>query len=92
MGRWHLAKKATTPYVMSLDDDLCFNRDDALERMLLHPAFCTLMRFDEAATQDSRWQIMTIEYPDGKERIKVYPGRTPQDVSIKALKGLSDDA
>lgn len=31
MARWNFAKKASTPYVMSLDDDICFNRDDALD-------------------------------------------------------------
>jgi GT2 family glycosyltransferase len=31
MARWELAREADTPYVMSLDDDYCFARDDALE-------------------------------------------------------------
>lgn len=30
MVRWNLAREADTQYVMSLDDDLCFARDDAL--------------------------------------------------------------
>jgi len=30
MVRWKMARDADTPYVMSLDDDLCFARDDAL--------------------------------------------------------------
>ena len=30
MVRWKMAREANTPYVMSLDDDLCFARDDAL--------------------------------------------------------------
>ena len=30
MVRWTMAREADTPYVMSLDDDLCFARDDAL--------------------------------------------------------------
>ena len=34
MVRWKLAKEATTPYVMSLDDDICFNRNDALENII----------------------------------------------------------
>lgn len=34
MARWRMAKQATTRYVMSLDDDLCFNRNDALESMI----------------------------------------------------------
>jgi len=34
MARWKLAKEATTPYVMSLDDDICFSRDDALENII----------------------------------------------------------
>jgi hypothetical protein len=34
MARWVLAKEAITPYVMSLDDDLCFNRNNALEDII----------------------------------------------------------
>ena len=34
MVRWKMAKEATTPYVMSLDDDICFNRKDALQDIL----------------------------------------------------------
>ena len=34
MVRWKLAKEATTPYVMSLDDDICFNRKDVLENII----------------------------------------------------------
>jgi hypothetical protein len=34
MARWQLAKEASTPYVMSLDDDICFNRNDALEKVI----------------------------------------------------------
>jgi len=34
MVRWKLAKEATTPYVMSLDDDICFDRNDALENII----------------------------------------------------------
>jgi len=34
MARWKLAKEATTPYVMSLDDDLCFSRNDVLESII----------------------------------------------------------
>jgi hypothetical protein len=34
MVRWKLAKEATTPYVMSLDDDLCFSRNDVLENII----------------------------------------------------------
>jgi hypothetical protein len=34
MARWKLAKEATTPYVMSLDDDICFHRVDALETVI----------------------------------------------------------
>lgn len=30
MARWALAKEANTPYVMCLDDDICFKRSDAL--------------------------------------------------------------
>ena len=30
MARWRMAKKATTPFVMSLDDDFCFSRDTVL--------------------------------------------------------------
>ncbi len=34
MARWHQARKATTPYVMSLDDDICLGRNDALEKVV----------------------------------------------------------
>lgn len=34
MVRWKMALKADTPYIMSLDDDLCFARDDALADVL----------------------------------------------------------
>lgn len=34
MARWKLAREATTEYVMSLDDDICFNRHDALEDII----------------------------------------------------------
>jgi len=34
MARWKLAKEALTPYVMSLDDDICFSRKDALENII----------------------------------------------------------
>jgi len=34
MVRWKLAREATTPYVMSLDDDICFHRVDALEHVI----------------------------------------------------------
>ncbi|MCP4397975.1 MAG: PqqD family peptide modification chaperone [bacterium] len=30
MVRWNFAREADTPYIMSLDDDFCFGRDDAL--------------------------------------------------------------
>jgi hypothetical protein len=35
MARWKMARMASTPYVMSLDDDICFNRADALENIIL---------------------------------------------------------
>lgn len=35
MVRWKLAREATTPYIMSIDDDICFHRDDALENIIL---------------------------------------------------------
>jgi len=34
MVRWKLAREAKTPYVMSLDDDICFNRNDALQDII----------------------------------------------------------
>jgi len=34
MVRWKLAKEAETPYVMSMDDDICFRRNDALEDII----------------------------------------------------------
>jgi len=34
MVRWKLAREANTPYVMSLDDDICFNRNDALQDII----------------------------------------------------------
>ena len=34
MARWKLAREAETPYVMSLDDDICFDREDALEDVI----------------------------------------------------------
>jgi len=34
MARWKLAMEATTPYVMNLDDDLCFERDDVIESIV----------------------------------------------------------
>ena len=34
MARWFLAREADTPFVMSLDDDFCFGRDDALEDII----------------------------------------------------------
>lgn len=34
MVRWRLALEADTPYVMSLDDDFCFGRDNALEEII----------------------------------------------------------
>lgn len=34
MARWNLAKEATTPYVMCMDDDICFHRPDALESVI----------------------------------------------------------
>ncbi len=34
MARWKLAQKAVTPYVMSLDDDICLNGNDALEKIV----------------------------------------------------------
>jgi GT2 family glycosyltransferase len=34
MARWKMAKTSDTPYVMSMDDDICFLREDALERVV----------------------------------------------------------
>ena len=34
MARWKMALEAETPYVMSLDDDLCFARNDALATVI----------------------------------------------------------
>jgi len=34
MARWKMAKEATTPFVMSLDDDVNFNRKDVLENII----------------------------------------------------------
>lgn len=34
MVRWKMARHATTRWIMSLDDDLCFARDDALETLI----------------------------------------------------------
>lgn len=34
MARWALAKEATTRYVMTLDDDVCLNGPDALEKVV----------------------------------------------------------
>ncbi|MBX9688089.1 MAG: hypothetical protein K2X27_15385 [Candidatus Obscuribacterales bacterium] len=34
MARWKMAQKASTPYLMSLDDDICFKRNDALEKII----------------------------------------------------------
>jgi GT2 family glycosyltransferase len=34
MARWTLAQEATTPYVMTLDDDVCLNGSDALEKVV----------------------------------------------------------
>ena len=35
MARWEFAKNATTPFVMSLDDDICFKCDSGLEKIVL---------------------------------------------------------
>ena len=34
MARWKLAQRATTPYVMSLDDDICLNGSDAIKKIV----------------------------------------------------------
>lgn len=35
MARWKMVREAKTSYVMSLDDDICLNKDDVLERIIL---------------------------------------------------------
>lgn len=35
MARWKMAKEATTPFVMSLDDDVNFNRKDVLKILFI---------------------------------------------------------
>ncbi len=40
MARWRMAQRAKTPFVMSMDDDLCFSRNDVLQQIvqtLNHP-------------------------------------------------------
>jgi len=34
MARWKLGRQAKTPYVMSMDDDICFERKDAIENII----------------------------------------------------------
>jgi hypothetical protein len=84
MARWKMALHATTPWIMSLDDDLCFARDDALET-IIH----TLKTMDDPARIIGPAGCNFHDNPNYSQRRDVYAGYAsepfcePVDVPVR---------
>jgi hypothetical protein len=76
MARWKMALHATTPWIMSLDDDLCFARDDALETILQ-----TLRTLDDPARIIGPAGCNFHNNPKYSQRRDVYAGYASEPFS-----------
>jgi len=86
MTRWELAMEATTPYVMSLDDDLCFEKDDVLEsivRCLGRQAAADRIvgAFGRIIQKENQPYVDTIEVDD------LYHKNLHKDTAVDFIKG-----
>ncbi len=80
MVRWKLAREADTPYVMSLDDDLCFARDDALADVVE-----SLRAMDDPARIVGPVGCRFGENPGYTERRDVCAGYARADMAEQAI-------
>ena len=87
MVRWKMAREAETPYVMSLDDDLCFARDDALADVVE-----SLRAMDDPARIIGPVGCRFGEHPSYTERRDVYAGYARADTKERTVPAARDQA
>ncbi len=87
MVRWKLAQEADTQYVMSLDDDLCFARDDALADVV-----GSLRSMEDPARIVGPVGCCFGETPSYTERRDVYAGFAPADMSEQTIRSVRYEA
>jgi hypothetical protein len=78
--RWRMACEADTPYVMSLDDDLCFARDDALADIVE-----SLNAMDHPGRVVGPFGCRFGNDADYTERVDVFPPHVAADAAFESV-------